>query len=325
MQNDLRSLDLNLLVTLEVLLREESVTRAARELGRSQSAVSHALNRLREEFDDELLLRSGRSMVRTGRGDELLEPLREALDRLGQVVMSGGGFEPGESQAAFEIATNDYAQFVLLPPLIERLERQAPNIDLRIRELGSEPPTKRLARGDVDLAFTVGLPEHVPKTLYRRDLFQLDLVSMVRQDHPVVGEKFDLDVFCALPHILISPLGDDVGVVDTTLREQGRSRRVALVVPHFMVAPHLVATTDMVLTTARSVADSFAKFLPIRLLEPPLDLQRGTVSMVWHPRSHGEECHRWLRRSIRDVVEECTGADRQGADEINQQLQRGEA
>ena len=104
--------------------------------------------------------------------------------------------------------------------------------------------------------------------------------------------------------MLISPLGDDEGVVDMTLRRMGRRRRVALVVPHFMIAPHLVAATDMVLTTSRSVAESYAKFLPIRLLEPPLELERGTLSMVWHPRSHGDEGHRWLRRLIRQIAEE---------------------
>lgn len=299
---NLKALDANLLVALEVLLREESVTEAARELGRSQSAMSHALNRLRDLFDDELLVRSGRGMVRTGRGDELVGPLREALDNLEQVVTKGGEFDPEKSHASFEIATNDYAQFVLLPPLVERLQRRAPGIDLRVRELGSDPPTRRLATGEIDLALTLGLPEHVPESLYRRDLFQLDLISVVRRDHPVVGDKLELDVFCELSHILVSPLGDDYGVVDSTLRKMGRSRRVAVVVPHFMVAPHLVASTDMVLTTARSVARSFSDLLPIRLLEPPMELTRGTVSMVWHPRSHGEECHRWLRRLIRDVV-----------------------
>ncbi len=301
---NLKSVDTNLLVALEILLRRESVSDAARELGRSQSAMSHALNRLREVFDDDLLVRSGRGMVRTERGDELVMPLREALDRLEQVVTTGGQFDPAASGAVFEIATNDYGQFVLLPPLIERLQNQAPRVDLRVRELGSEPPTRRLATGEIDLAFTLGLPEHVPQSLYRRDLFQLDLVSVVRTEHPEVGEKFDLDTFCELAHILVSPLGDDEGVVDMTLRRIDRVRRVAVVVPHFMVAPHLVATTDMVLTTSRSVAKSFAEFLPIRLLEPPLELKRGTLSMVWHPRSHGEERHRWLRRTIREVVSE---------------------
>lgn len=299
---NLKSLDVNLLVALEVLLRQRNVTRAAREMSLSQSAMSHTLGRLREAFDDELLVRSGRAMVPTARGEALLEPLRAALERLEQVVAAPGTFDAGTVQSTFTIAANDYAQFVILPPLMSRLKERAPGVDLRIRELGSDPPTRRLATGRVDLAFTLGLPEQVPPSLYRKDLFQLDLVSLIRKDHPQVGESLDLDLFCELPHILISPMGDDEGVVDWTLERQGRSRRVALVVPHFMVAPHLVATTDMVLTTARSVAESFAQFLPIRLMDPPLDLERGTVSMVWHRRSHREECHRWLRDQIEETV-----------------------
>lgn len=301
---NLRALDLNLLVALDVLLRKESVTEAAREIGLSQSAMSHALGRLRELFDDELLVRSGRKMVPTVRAAELKEPLREALLRLEAVVAPREGFDPATSEAKIVLATNDYAQFVLLPPLIEKLQSRAPGIDLRVRELGGEPPTERLAGGAVDLALTLGLPEHVPETLYRRDLFKLDLVSVVRADHPAVGEELDLETFAKLPHILVSPRGDDQGVVDFTLKRLGKKRRVAVVVPHFMVAPHLAASTDMVLTTARSVVESFAQFLPIRLLEPPVELERGTVSMVWHPRSHRDEAHRWLRKEIEEVVRE---------------------
>ncbi len=302
MAKQLSAMDLNLLVTLDALLRHQSVTEAAREVGRSQSAVSHALNRLREHFDDELLVRSGRSMVRTSRADQLRKPLTRALERLESVVTVIGPFDPANSDITFSIAANDYAQFMLLPPLVRRLEREAPGISLRIRELGSDPPTRRLADGTIDLALVLGLPEQVPMSLYRRDLFQLDLVSVVRDDHPQVGDALDMDTFCDLPHILVSPLGDDTGVVDTTLRRFDRRRRVATVVPHFMVAPHLVAGSDMILTTARSVAESFQTSLPIKIMETPLELERGTVSMVWHPRSHPEETHQWLRKRIRKIA-----------------------
>lgn len=304
----LQAVDLNLLVTLDVLLRTESVTAAAQELGLSQSAVSHALGRLRDLFEDELLVRSGRAMVRTGRGQELMEPLRQVLGQLEGVISGGGVFDAKTSEAEFEIAANDYGQFVLLPPLVEAVQAAAPGINLRVRELGVEPPTKRLARGELDLALTLGLPEHVPATLYRRDLFKIDLVTVVRQGNDRVGQTLDLDDYCELPHILISPRGDNEGVVDLTLRRIGRRRRVAVVVPHFMVAPHLVAVTDMVLTTSRAVASYFARFLPIRLLEPPVTLTRGTLSMVWHPRSHGDDGHRWLRRQIRTLASERAAA-----------------
>lgn len=295
---NLRALDLNLLVILEVLLRKESVTEAALEIGLSQSAMSHALGRLRETFEDELLVRSGRTMVPTVRAEGLKEPLREALAALEAVVRQEKPFDPATSRARMVIAANDYAQFVFLPLLMERLQQEAPFMDLRVREMGSGAPTERLASGELDIAMTLGLPEQVPDTLYRRDLYQLELVSMVRADHPEVGEELDLATFVRLPHLLISPRGDDRGVVDLTLAEKGLSRRVALVVPHFMVAPYLVANSNLVLTSARRVLENFAELLPLRIFKTPLELERGTISMVWHPRSHRDPVHRWLRDQI---------------------------
>ncbi|WP_164856099.1 LysR family transcriptional regulator [Lujinxingia sediminis] len=301
-QIHLKDVDMNLLVALDVLLTVGSVSEAARQVGLSQSAMSHTLGRLREVFGDELLVRSGRHMVPTERAQELAGPLKVALEALQVAVSPPERFEPASSARVFRLATNDYAQFVLLPPLIERLEREAPGIDLRVRELGRSSPVERLATGQLDLVLTLGLPEHVPETLYRKDLFQLDLVSVVRRGHPGVGKTLDLDTYCNLSHILVSPRGDDEGVVDMTLAERGRSRRVAVVVPHFMVAPHLVAATDYVLTTSRSVAESFANYLPLRIFEPPVELERGTVSMAWHPRTHRSGAHKWLRRTLEEVA-----------------------
>ncbi|AWV88280.1 LysR family transcriptional regulator [Bradymonas sediminis] len=300
----LHTIDLNLLNALDALLRHNSVTKAAKELGLSQSATSHALNRLRELFDDDLLVRAGRSMVPTARAEQLRAPLQQALSQLAAAIETPQAFDPASAQGEFCLATSDYVQFVFLPALIEKLQHRAPGIDLRIRELGAEPPTDRLATGAVDLALTLGLPEDVPDTLYRRDLFQLELVSLVRADNPQVGDALDLDTYCKLSHILVSPLADDVGVVDLTLAEMGRKRHVAVVVPHFMVAPFLVANSDMILTTARSVAEKYADALALRIFDPPIDLLRGTVSMVWHRRSYTDASHQWLRRQVEEVVAE---------------------
>lgn len=300
----INAIDLNLLLVLNALLRHNSVSEAAVELNLSQSATSHALNRLRELFEDELLVRSGRAMVPTARAEQLKAPLEQAMSQLVEAILPREAFDPARARGEFRLATNDYAQFALLPPLLEKLQQRAPGIDLRVRELGAEPPTERLASGAIDLALTLGLPQDVPETLYRRDLFQLELMSMVRRDHPQVGDGLDLDTYCALAHILVSPLGDGVGVVDLTLAKMGRKRRVAVVVPHFMVAPFLVAHSDMVLTTARSVAEKFAQTLALRLFEPPIDLVRGTISMVWHPRNHSEARQQWFRRQIEEVVAE---------------------
>ncbi|MBA2662098.1 MAG: LysR family transcriptional regulator [Bradymonadaceae bacterium] len=300
---NLSSIDLNLLVALNALIDERSVTRAAARVGLSQSATSHALNRLRDIFSDPLLVRSGRGMILTPRAQSMVGPLAEALRRLEQVIEDPCPFVPESSEQTFVIAASDYAQFMLLPALLERLASVAPGVNLRVRELGQLTAAPRLESGEVDIALPLGLPEHVPETLYRRDLFQLDLVCMVRSDHPTVGATLDVAQYAALSHILISARGDDVGVVDITLAKLGLTRRVALVVPHFLIAPHVVACTDHVLTTAGSVARAFEGHLPIRLLAPPLELERGTVSLVWHPRTQSDPGHRWLRAQIVEVSE----------------------
>ncbi len=298
----LSNLDLNLLVTLEVLLRKEGVTEAAKELGLSQSAVSHALGRLRDQFDDDLLVRSGRSMVLTEKARALEEPLRRALKSLQDVVTPEEPFDPGTDAATVTIAANDFAQFTLLPALMEALQERAPKMDLRVRDLGGAAPTQRLAEGTVDLALTLGLPEHISPSLYRVDLFPIELVSVVRADHPRVEDRLTLEEYVELPHLLVSPRGDDQGVVDLTLRQQGLSaRRIALVVPNFLVAPFIVARSDMVLTTSWRVVERFAPVLPLRVVAPPLELTRGTVSVVWHPRSHRDRRHRFVRDLIREV------------------------
>lgn len=299
----LSSLDLNLLVTLEVLLRKESVTEAAKELGLSQSAVSHALGRLRDQFDDDLLVRSGRSMVLTEKARALEGPLRRALKSLQDVVTPEEPFDPETDAATVTIAANDFAQFTLLPALVEALQERAPKMDLRVRDLGGAAPTQRLAEGTVDLALTLGLPEHISPSLYRVDLFPIELVSVVRADHPRVEDRLTLEEYVELPHLLVSPRGDDQGVVDLTLRQQGLSaRRIALVVPNFLVAPFIVARSEMVLTTSRRVVERFAPVLPLRVVAPPLELTRGTVSVVWHPRSHRDLRHRFVRDLIRAVA-----------------------
>ncbi len=298
---NISAIDLNLLVALRALLRERSVTRAAEVVGLSQPAMSHALKRLREEFGDPLLVRSGRGMVLTPRGEEMLEPLEQALRQVECLYHPPGEFVAAQSEQTFVIGANDYGQFVILPRLLERLSELAPGINIRVRDLGAHPLATRLESGELDLVLKLGRIEEIPDTLYRRDLFQLELECMVRLGNTQVGDVLTLEDYTKLSHILISQDGDDSGVVDWTLAEMGMKRRVAVVVPHFLIAPHIVARTDLVLTTASSVARVFADVLPVRLLAPPIELERGTVSMVWHPRMHADAGQKWMRAQIEYV------------------------
>ena len=298
---NISAIDLNLLVALRALLRERSVTRAAEIVGLSQPAMSHALKRLRDEFGDPLLVRAGRGMVLTPRGEEILDPLENALRQVESLYHPPGEFVAAESEQTFVIGANDYGQFVILPRLLERLSELAPGINVRVRDLGAHPLAARLESGELDLVLKLGRVEEIPETLYRRDLFQLELECMVRLGNSQVGDVLTLEDYTKLSHVLISQDGDDSGVVDWTLAEMGLKRRVAVVVPHFLIAPHIVARTDLVLTTASSVARVFADVLPVRLLSPPIELERGTVSMVWHPRMHTDAGQKWMRSQIEYV------------------------
>jgi len=303
----LTGLDLNLLVVLDALLRRRHVTLAGREVGLSQSATSHALGRLRAHFDDALLVRDGNTLVPTSRAESLAEPLAQALGTLASAIAAPLPFDPRTALRTFVLAAADYGQFVVLPPLIERLARFAPGIDLVVKDAG--PGTaKVLGEGLVDLA--LGPPiggvrasevESDQPGLYGRALFDEGFVCVVRRDHPDIGDTLDLDTFIALPHAFVAPRGTPGGIVDDLLAERGLTRRVAVMVQHFLVAPWLIAQSNMVITIADRIARAFVTQLPLKVLTPPLPLPRFTMQLTWHERRHRDPGHQWLRNQIIDV------------------------
>ncbi len=294
-----RALDLNLFVMLDALLDERSVTGAAKRLGVTQSAVSHALGRLREHFGDPLLVRTSEGMTPTLRASELREPLRRGLETIREATQREAHFDPSTAARTFTIATTDQVGVVLLPALYARLATLAPRVDLRITPIVRNVE-RALESGAADLVVTGAFTPAEAPGLFRQRLFDERLVCVVRADHPRVEDGLTLEQFCALPHALVAPRGGP-GMVDGLLADRGLSRRVAVVLPHFLVAPFLVAKSDLVLTVAESVAQAFTSLLPLRLLAPPLELPRATYWSVWHQRSHDDAGHRWLRSVIAQV------------------------
>lgn len=293
----LAGIDLNLLVTLDALLTEHSVTRAAARLGLSQSAVSHALGRLRELFSDPLLVRGRGGMLMTPRAESLIMPLRRGLADLGRVVASGATFDPGRDSRRFFAAATDYVEATLLPPLLAHVTRTAPGVDLDLRPLAADLALA-LESGDLDVAMVAYRAPEAPG-LRQKKLFAEDFVCVARRDHPAIdGDCLDLDTYTALAHALIAPSGRAGSVVDAALAELGRSRRVALRVPHFLVAPLVVAGSDLILTCPRRTAQALARTLPLTLLEPPLSLPAFDVWAVWHERYQHDPAHAWLRAAI---------------------------
>jgi DNA-binding transcriptional LysR family regulator len=292
----LGSVDLNLIVALDALLAERSVTRAAARVGITQSAMSHALARLRSLTGDELLARGRDGMVPTLRAEALAAPVRRGLDEIARALAPPEAFDPATAKRRIVVGTTDYGELVLLPRVVARLAKEAPGIDLRVLTLPREL-SETLMTGTVDLAITPLRPADERPDIYGRRLFDDRFVCVVRKHHPLVGKKLTLARFAAASHALIAPRGTEGGVVDDALARLGLRRRVAVAVPHFLIAPHLVANTDLILTLAGRVADVLARPLGLSVLTPPpeLRLEGFTMSAVWHERTHDDAAQRWLR------------------------------
>ncbi|WP_437734500.1 LysR family transcriptional regulator [Sorangium sp. So ce1335] len=295
----LASIDLNLLVVFDALLAEGSVTRAAARVGLSQSAMSHALGRLRALIDDPVLVRTPRGMIPTPRAQELAGPIREALAKIEATVAQSPHFEPATARRSFSVATVDYVELILLPRLVQKLFSDAPFVDLVARPYASDMWSS-METGKVDLA--IGMFPSVPAGFYRQRLLEERYMCVVRKDHPVVRSKLTLKMYTSLPHALISPRGDSGGRVDEVLAEQGLSRRVALQIPHFLVAAHIVAETDLVLTVPARIAQAFASTEALRVMKPPVELGGFSLDQVWHERHAKDPAHMWLRGIFAEIA-----------------------
>lgn len=289
-------IDANLLLALDALLRERSVTRAARALGLGQPGMSHALGRLRAHFGDPLLVRKGAAMVLTPRARSLAAPAEAAVQALQGVFDQRDVFTPATARRLFRIATTDHVGFLLLPPLMERLGREAPGVDLDVRAITEHPVPEALGEGTVDLA--IGVFDQVPSGLRRQALFQERFTCLVRKDHPGVGATMSLEEYLALGHVLVAPRGTREGAVDRALGARKLARRVALTIPHFLLAARIVAHSDLVVTLAERLAEHFVRMAGVRRVEPPLPLERYTLSQLWHEQHHADAGHRWLRQEV---------------------------
>ncbi|MDY7227832.1 LysR family transcriptional regulator [Hyalangium rubrum] len=293
---DLSSVNLNLLVALDALLTEGSVTRAATRLGVTQSALSHTLRQLREVFGDALLIRGRGGMVLTPRAQQLAAPIRRGLLELQRALREEPVFEPRTTAHRFSIAARDYFAFVLLPPLLELLGREAPRVDLDLRPVDERRTPERLESGEVDLIIGAFVGE--APALRQQRLFQEEFACVVRAQHPEVKRRLEFEQYLRLPHLLISTSGEGEGVVDRELTKIGRSRRIALRVPYFLAAPLVIVRSELVLTAPRRMVEKFASAWPLQVLKPPLALPAFSAFQVWHERYDDDPAHRWLRGMV---------------------------
>ncbi len=292
-RNDLRRVDLNLLIVFETLMHERSVTRAAEKLFLGQPAISAALSRLRSLFDDPLFVRTGRSMEPSARAVEIFALLSPALDSISTAVSRAADFDPATSTAVFRIGLSDDAEFALLPQLLKRVRAEAPGIVLVVRRVNYLLMPSLLASGEISVgvSWTSDLPANAKRKVLRRSR-----PKVLRADSK--PGNLSLDEFCARPHALVSFAGDLSGFMDEILEKLGRKRHVVLAVPQFNGLGSLLTGTDILATVPDYTAEQLTAAGGLRAEDPPLEVQSFELHMAWRGSQDNDPGERWLRSRI---------------------------
>jgi len=297
---DTRKIDLNLLVTLEALLAERNVTRAARRLGLSQPAVSAQLARLRDLLGDPLLVQAQRGMTPTARALELQQPLFQALAGVRDVVAVGGSFVPATTAMTIAIAGSDHSQHAWLMPFAIAVRAKAPGLRLAFCSARPETLEKQMEQGQVDLA--VYPPAYSSGSILSINLPPERYVLIARRQHPIVRRGIGLEQFLALEHVIADPSGANFeGPTDRSLETLGRSRRVVMSVSSFLVAAEVVAQTDLIAIVPQGATRNRKDRLQI--LKPPIDIPDLNLLLLWHQRTHSHVGHKWIRDALLANIE----------------------
>ena len=296
---DLNRVDLNLLVALDALLDERSVTRAADRLSVGQSAMSATLVRLRKLFDDPIFVRQGRNLVTTPFAETLAEPVKDTLARIDSLLTAGRTFDPKTGTRTFSVLASDYTTMVFLKPLLNRLAESAPGVVLSIRPAGDDF-VDQLRRNEADILIIPrqvfpGVEEFPHRTLYS-DRF----VAVVDEKNTQIGRTLSLESLSTARY-LATTSGRYKSYVEVQMDELGVQRRTEITAG-FTVAPLLVAGTEFLTVIHERLGQLLAPRFGLRLLELPVDIPPLTEIMLWTQRSNDDPAHRWLRSQIRSLA-----------------------
>ncbi len=297
--NSLHHVDLNLWVVLGALLETHSVSESARRLGRTQSAVSHSLAALRGVFDDPLFVRVGAGLEPTSRARELEPMVTAALGQLQASLAPAAAFDPKQLRRTFRLFLSDYAQVVLLAPLLDRLEAVAPHVvlDVTFRADAMDEVLREVREGRCDLS--VGPPVDTSGVV-TQTLFTDENVCVVRRGHPFARRPTS-KAWAALRHVVASPRGSLRDFVDDALAKHGLERKVVARVPHFTAALALAAQTDAVTLVPGKLAHLWAKSADVTVVKPPLPLPAFTMAWFVSEVARTDPASMWLRSELKRV------------------------
>lgn len=304
-ENDFRKVDLNLLLVFSSLLKERSVTLAAKRLFLGQPAVSAALSRLRGVFADPLFVRTAKGMEPTARALQLAGQLAPAMEIIHGTIFGNPRFDPASAERTFLLGMPDSIEVALAPSLIERLQREAPRVRIVIRLAGRDEGLPLIDSGEMDLGIS-RFPE-ISSWHHQEDLYEEGYACLFDGARLGISSPVSLEEYLAHPHLLMSFKGDFEGVVDAALKRVHRRRRVVLSTTRFSTLPFILKQTAAIATLPTSMAKRCAEAFSLSLSPAPLKIETFTISMLWHARSDQDPGHIWLREVVRSIAQSSTG------------------
>ena len=300
---DLRNIDLNLLLVLDVLYRTRNTTRAAEQLHLTQPAVSNALKRLRDQFDDVLFVKTATGMQPTPRADEIAKFLDEGLGSIRLAVRAGQAFDPATATRTFRLYVSDIGQSVFIPPLAAKLRETAPHIHLSTHYVPLDIAQQMMKLGQMDLA--IGNFTGLHADFVQQKLFNETYAVLVRANHPAINDTLSVDQFFAAEHVAYTPTAGSHALIEAELEaisaKTGMFRNVALRLAHSFGISRIVASSDLIACVPSRVASALANSNDVRAVAFPFEIPTVDISQFWHERCHRDEGHQWLRSLVYEM------------------------
>ena len=296
---NINTVDLNLFLVFRAIYATRSVTLAGDRIGMTQSAVSNALKRLRERFDDPLFVRTPSGMVPTAVAKKLIDPIEEGLARLSQAIDQTRDFVPGSSNQLFRIAINDIGQLVFMPRLLAVARTVAPQVRFETIEVAAANCRALLVDGLADLA--IGSWEPMGNSIYQQRLFEESYVALLSSAHPLKADKIQMDEYLAAQHIVYRPSGASNDALQTTLSDLNvlTQRNVVLTAAHSLGLSAIVASSILLLSVPHRLALAMAQSREdLRIAQLPFAVPPFPIRQQWHEQCHSDASHQWLRRLV---------------------------
>lgn len=300
---NLSKVDLNLFIVFDAIYTEANLTRAGQIVGITQPAVSNALARLRETFNDPLFVRTAQGMVPTPMAQNIIGPVRNALSLLRVSVQESRTFNPLQANKTYRISMTDLTEEIILPPLFQRLRRQAPAVQIESFLSKRRETTKELAAGRLD--FAVDAPLNTDPQVRHVKLLSDRYVCALRKGHPLAKDKLTLDEYMSLTHIHISSRRSGLGYVDLTLGKMGIQRKIALRSQHYLMASMVMQKTDMAMT----VPERFARSHDLHYVGVPVEVPAVETHLYWHESTDQDPANRWMREQMIELAQQVSAQE----------------